>query len=58
MSKWKKELAEHLKKHKDIGSKATGQVEVNLNVGGATKVYLITKTVKGDSTIFVKKEIK
>lgn len=58
MTRWKKGLAEYLKTHKDISNKATGQVEVNLNVGGVTKVYLITKTVKGDTTVFVKKEIK
>ncbi|MDO8281064.1 MAG: hypothetical protein Q7U10_00315 [Thermodesulfovibrionia bacterium] len=54
---WKKELAEHLQNHKDLKGR-TGQVEINLNEGGITKVYLTIKEVKGDTTIFRKKEIK
>lgn len=37
---WKKKLAEVLRKHPNIGDKMTGKVEVNLNVGGITDVYV------------------
>lgn len=55
---WKKRLAELLKEHKGIGEKVTGQIEINLNLSGICKIYKITKTVKGDSIIYTKKEIK
>lgn len=37
---WKKKLAEILKEHPDIGDRMTGKVEINLNVGGITDVYV------------------
>ena len=37
---WKKKLAEVLKEHEEIDSKTTGRVEVHLNEGGVTKIYI------------------
>ncbi len=39
---WKQKLSELLKDHPDIG-KATGMLEINLNAGGITRVYLNKK---------------
>jgi len=39
-TEWKKKLAEVLKEHPDISDRITGKVEVNLNVGGITDVYI------------------
>lgn len=36
----KKKLAELLKEHPDIGENMTGKVEINMNNGGVSKVYI------------------
>ncbi len=41
-TEWKRRLSEILKEHPDIG-KATGMMEVNLNEGIITNVYLNKK---------------
>ena len=40
---WKRRLADILKEHPDIGAKATGMIEINVNEGGITKIYLNRK---------------
>ena len=39
---WKRRLADILKEHPDIG-RATGMIEINLNEGGITRIYLNRK---------------
>ena len=36
----KKKLAELLKEHPDIGENMTGKIEINMNNGGVSKVYI------------------
>jgi hypothetical protein len=36
----KKKIAELLKEHPDIGESMTGKVEVNMNNGGVSKIYI------------------
>ena len=45
---WKRRLADVLKEHPDIGVRATGMIEINVNEGGITRVYL-NKKVKNAS---------
>jgi hypothetical protein len=40
IKEWKKQLAELLAKHPDVGDKATGHIEINLSEGGITKLYI------------------
>jgi len=47
-AEWKRRLADILKEPPDIGGRATGMVEINVNDGGITKVYL-NKKVKNAS---------
>lgn len=56
LTDWKRRLAALLKERIYAGT--TGQIEVNLNIGGVTKAYVIKKKVKGDTIIYEKKEIK
>lgn len=37
---WKKRLTELLKEHPDIGRDMTGKVEINMNNGGVSKIYI------------------
>jgi hypothetical protein len=37
---WKKRLMELLKEHPDVGPKMTGHVEVNINEGGISKIFV------------------
>ncbi len=37
---WKKKLAELLKEYPDIVQKFTGQIEMNMNEGGLTKIFI------------------
>lgn len=37
---WKKRLMEILKEHPDVGPKMTGHVEVNINEGGISKIFV------------------
>lgn len=39
---WKRRLTEVLKEHPDI-NRSTGMLEINLNEGGITKIYLNKK---------------
>lgn len=55
-AEWKKRLSGLLKER--IGKNITGQVEINLNEGGVSKVYVIKKKLKGDTTIYEKTELK
>jgi hypothetical protein len=43
---WKQLLADVLRVHKDIGGKFTGKIEINLNDGGVSKVYITNKEIK------------
>ena len=40
---WKHKLSDMLKEHPDIGGRATGMIEINVNEGGITKIYLNKK---------------
>jgi hypothetical protein len=42
---WKQRLADVLKEQKDIDEKFTGKIEVNMNDGGVSKVY-VNKEIK------------
>lgn len=57
---WKKKLAELLREHPDIGSQLTGQVEVNMSLGGVTKIYRIETEVQqgGAVRVTTKQELK
>ncbi len=37
---WKRRLAELLREHPDIGVDLTGHVEVNMNQGGVTRIFV------------------
>lgn len=55
-AEWKKRLSNLLKER--IDPKTTGQVEINLNEGGVSKVYVINKKTEGVTTICKKTELK
>lgn len=57
---WKKRLAELLREHPGIASQLTGQVEVNLSLGGVTKIYRVeTETQDGGAVrVTTKRELK
>lgn len=55
-TEWKKRLSDLLKER--IKKNVTGQVEVNLNEGGVSRIYVINKRTKGDTIIYEKTEIK
>lgn len=40
IKEWKKRLIELLKEHPDVSVKMTGHVEVNMNEGGITKIFI------------------
>jgi hypothetical protein len=42
---WKRRLAELLREHPDCDHKLTGKIEINLNMGGITKIY-VNKEIK------------
>ena len=50
---WKKRLSDLLKEHPDIDTKFTGQVEINVSVGGVTKVYTVGNTASSGGSVRV-----
>lgn len=42
---WKRRVMEVLKEHPDIGGNVTGKIEINLNMGGITDLY-VNKRIK------------
>jgi len=57
---WKKRLADLLREHPDIGGKFTGQVEINISVGGVTKIYSVENTSEegGAVKVTTRRELK
>jgi hypothetical protein len=43
---WKQRLSDILRESRDIGDKFTGKIEINLNDGGVSKVYITNKELK------------
>ena len=40
IKEWKKRLTELLKEHPDVNHDMAGRIEINMNAGGVTKVYI------------------
>jgi hypothetical protein len=43
---WKRRIAELLSEHHDVGDNFTGKLEVNLNEGGVTRIFIVNKELK------------
>jgi hypothetical protein len=39
---WKKDLMKILKEHPDVGEKMTGRVEINMNDGGVSRIFIFS----------------
>lgn len=53
IKEWKKRLSELLREHPDVDVKFTGQVEINVSVGGVTKVYTVENTASSGGSVRV-----
>ncbi len=54
---WKKRLAAVLAEHPSLGKEFTGQVEINMSVGGVTKLYRVeTSTAEGGAVQLTRRQ--